>query len=62
MHVLADGTAEDHAETEKRLVRQMNVFRSLFEPDLDDEQLVQQAYDKRAQQIAYRSNEEGVPQ
>jgi uncharacterized protein (DUF488 family) len=62
MHVLADGTAEDHAETEKRLVRQMNVFRSLFEPDLDDEQLVQQAYDKRAQQIAYRINEEGVPQ
>ncbi|MEX2118553.1 MAG: DUF488 domain-containing protein [Pirellulales bacterium] len=62
MHILADGATEDHAQTEKRLVREMEVFATLFEPDLDQEQLIEQAYDKRAHQIAYRINEEGVPQ
>jgi uncharacterized protein (DUF488 family) len=61
-HILADGTTEDHAQTEKRLVREMGVFATLFEPDLNQEQLTEQAYDKRAHQIAYRINEEGVPQ
>ncbi|MEX2560500.1 MAG: hypothetical protein WD403_11325 [Pirellulales bacterium] len=63
MHILADGATEDHAHTEKRLVREMEVFATLFEPDLDEEQLIEQAYDKRARQIAHRMNEEeGVPQ
>ena len=61
-HILEDGTAEDHAQTERRLVRQMGVSRTLFEPNLSDEQLVQEAYDKRSLQIAYRIDEEGEPQ
>jgi len=61
-HILADGSIEEHAAAEKRLVRQMDICRTLFEPDLSDEQLVQQAYDKRAAQIAYRASEEEVPQ
>lgn len=61
-HILADGSIEEHSQTEKRLVREMDVVRTLFEPDLTDEQLIQQAYDKRGEQIAYRTSEEGVPQ
>jgi uncharacterized protein (DUF488 family) len=60
LHILADGTTEDHAQTEKRLVREMGVSRTLFEPDLTTEQLIQQAYDLRGEQIAYRANSEGV--
>lgn len=62
MHILSDGTAEDHAQTEMRLVRAMDVAPTLFDPDATDEQLIQQAYDKRAEHIAYRASEEGVPQ
>ncbi len=61
-HILADGSIEEHSQTEKRLVREMDIARTLFEPDLTDEQLIQQAYDKRGEQIAYRTSEEGVPQ
>ena len=53
-HILADGTIEEHAQTEKRLVREMDVCRTLFEPDLTDEELIQRAYDLRGEQIAYR--------
>jgi len=60
LHILDDGTTEGHAQTEKRLVREMGVSRTLFEPDLTTEQLIQQAYDLRGEQIAYRANGEGV--
>ncbi len=60
VHILADGTTENHSQTEKRLVREMGVSRTLFEPDLTTEQLIQQAYDLRGEQIAYRANGEGV--
>jgi len=33
-HILDDGTTEASAQTEKRLVREMGVSRTLFEPDL----------------------------
>ncbi len=59
-HVLEDGTTEDHAVTERRLVREMDIARTLFEPDLTEEQLIDQAYDKRGRQIAYRLSEEEV--
>ncbi|MGA2068612.1 MAG: DUF488 domain-containing protein [Thermoguttaceae bacterium] len=59
-HILADGGLEDHAVTEKRLVRQMHVTRTLFEPRLTDDELVERAYDERAQQIAYHADREEV--
>jgi uncharacterized protein (DUF488 family) len=62
LHILADGSTEDHAHTEQRLLRDMDVTRTLFEPDLSDEQLLAEAYDKRAAQIAYRAKEEGLLQ
>jgi uncharacterized protein (DUF488 family) len=60
LHILGDGTVEDHGQTEKRLVREMDVSRTLFEPQATDEELIQQAYDQRAEQIAYRTSEEGA--
>lgn len=57
-HILADGSLEAHRETERRLVQQTGVTRTLFEPDLTDEELVQQAYDERARKIAYRAGQE----
>jgi uncharacterized protein (DUF488 family) len=61
-HILADGGVEEHPQTERRLVRQMGVTRTLFEPDLTEEDLIQQAYDERGRQIAYRTEDEGTPQ
>lgn len=60
-HILADGTTEEHAACERRLVRLMGVGRTLFEPDLTDEELIQRAYDERAAEIAYRASQEGAP-
>jgi uncharacterized protein (DUF488 family) len=60
-HILADGSLEDHADAEWRLVRQTGVTRTLFEPDLTDEELVERAYDQRAQQIAFRVKETTRP-
>ena len=57
-HILADGSLENHADTERRLVQETGVTRTLFEPDLTEEDLVQQAYDERARKIAYRSDQE----
>lgn len=57
-HILPDGNIEGHADTERRLVRETGVTRTLFEPDLTDEDLVQQAYDERARKIAYRAGQE----
>lgn len=57
-HILADGGEEDHTATERRLVKEMGVTRTLFEPHLSEADLVEQAYDERARQIAYRAAEE----
>ncbi len=54
-HILADGSLETQARAERRLVRKMGIERTLFEPDLSEEEMIQQAYDKRAEQIAYRT-------
>jgi len=59
-HILADGELEPQAEAERRLVKRMGVERTLFEPNVSEEELIQQAYDKRALQIAYRTTHEGA--
>ncbi len=59
-HILADGELEPQADAERRLVKRMGVERTLFEPNVSEEELIQQAYDKRALQIAYRTTHEGA--
>jgi uncharacterized protein (DUF488 family) len=59
-HILADGTLEDHAMTERRLVKLTDVQRTLFEPDLTAADLLDRAYQIRGREIAYRAPPEGV--
>ena len=59
---MADGGLEDHARTEKRLVKKMGIERTLFEPDLSEEEIIRRAYDKRGLEIAFRYNYEEMPQ
>jgi uncharacterized protein (DUF488 family) len=61
-HILADGSLEDHARTEKRLVKKMGIERTLFEPDLSQEEIIRRAYDERGLEIAFRYNYEEMPQ
>ena len=61
-HILADGGLEDHARTEKRLVKKMGIERTLFEPDLSEEEMIRRAYDERGQEIAFRYNYEEMTQ
>ncbi len=59
-HILSDGTLEDHAATERRLLRLTGEARTLFEPDLTDEELLERAYETRGREIAYRRQPEEV--
>jgi uncharacterized protein (DUF488 family) len=61
-HILADGNLEDHAGVEKRLVKKMGIERTLFEPDLTEEEMIRRAYDERGQEVAFRYNYEEMPQ
>jgi uncharacterized protein (DUF488 family) len=60
VHILADGTLEDHALAERRLVRELGLGRTLFEPDLTESDLIQRAYDQRGREIAYREENESL--
>jgi uncharacterized protein (DUF488 family) len=58
MHILADGALEDHACAERRLVRELDIRRTLFEPDLTECDLIQRAYSQRGREIAYHEETE----
>lgn len=57
-HILADGTLEDHQQTEKRLVELMGANRDLFRPENGDVDMVGHAYVTRGEEIAYQLSEE----
>ncbi|MEO1496877.1 MAG: DUF488 domain-containing protein [Planctomycetota bacterium] len=52
-HLLADGTMEEHARTEERLVAQMGVD-PLLDAGMDPRLLRERAYKERGREIAYR--------
>jgi uncharacterized protein (DUF488 family) len=54
-HVLADGTLEDHAVTELRLLKLTGVQPTLFEPASSTAELIERAYEVRGREIAYRA-------
>jgi len=60
VHILADGTLEEHTDTEKRLMRMMDIAPDLFHPELTEADLIEQAYEARGRQIAYRTDPEGA--
>ena len=54
-HILADGSIEDHADTESRLVKMMKIEPTLFEPQTTQADLIEQAYDRQAGNISHDS-------
>jgi len=55
-HILADGKLEDNHDSEKRLMDEMRIASAdLFRTPED---LVEEAYDRQGQRIAYREDEE----
>ena len=52
-HILGDGAIEEHADTENRLLQRADIFR-LFHSDARESDLIEQAYEIRGRQIAYR--------
>ncbi|MGW8257191.1 MAG: DUF488 domain-containing protein [Thermoguttaceae bacterium] len=59
-HILADGALEDHAVMEKRLVRKKGIQRTLFEPNLTNEEILCRAYEQRGREIAFRYDPEEI--
>jgi uncharacterized protein (DUF488 family) len=60
-HILADGSLEEHAITEQRLLKLTDVQPTLFEPDLTPAELLERAYETRGREIAYRIKEGAAP-
>ena len=50
-HLLADGSAEAHEDTEQRLLAQSGLQRNLFDQETSDADLLERAYDQRSREI-----------
>ena len=61
LHVLADGALEDHELAERRLVRELDLAPTLFEPHLTQRDLIENAYAQRGREIAYHEQDESPP-
>ncbi len=59
-HILSDGSLEDHQNAESRLLKLTNCERSLFDQNVSDDALLEQAYKKRAGEIAYKAENRGM--
>ena len=58
-HILEDGAIEDHHDAERRLVKLLKIERTLFEPDLTESDLIEQAFDKQGRKISHKAEEAG---
>ena len=59
-HILADGTLEDHRDTEVRLLKAVGCERSLFDQGTSGLEMLDRAYAKRGREIAYKPEREEV--
>jgi uncharacterized protein (DUF488 family) len=57
-HILAGGSLEDHADTERRMMKMVGVEPDLFQLDIAEAELIEQAYEVRGRQIAYSNSTE----
>jgi len=57
-HILADGSLEDHRDTEARLLKAAGCERSLFDQAQSDSDMLERAYARRSREIAYRPEHE----
>lgn len=53
-HILADGTLEEHADTEQRMLKKMKITPDLLQQETSEADMIELAYTKRGGQIAYR--------
>ena len=53
-HILSDGSLEDHQETEGRLLEITRCGRDIFDQGVSDFEIIERAYKKRAEDIAYK--------
>ncbi len=60
MHILSDGTLEEHHDAESRLLKLTNCEQDLFNKDVDDTERLEHAYKKRAGEIAYKAENKEV--
>lgn len=59
-HILSDGTIEDHSTAELRLLELTKTEENLFNYTQSASKLLEQAYEKRAQEIAYLAEDREV--
>jgi len=57
-HILANGSIEDHRQTEARLLKATRLEPTLFAPGRGDSQALERAYARRAEEIAYKPEQE----
>ena len=57
-HILADGSVEDHQQTEARLLKATGLEPTLFASGGDDSKAIEQAYARRAGEIAHKTEKE----
>jgi uncharacterized protein (DUF488 family) len=51
-HILHDGSLEDHRQAESELIRLEGCERGLFDQNVSDSEMLERAYNKRAQEIS----------
>ena len=56
-HIMADGSIEEHQDTERRLVGALGLQNSLFEPVSSDSERLEKAYNQQARKIAYKRDD-----
>jgi len=57
-HILVDGSIEDHRQTEARLLKATGLEPTLFASASGNSQVLEQAYARRAEEIAYKPEQE----
>jgi len=55
-HILSDSSIEDNSDAERRMVKLLKIEPTLFEPKKTQDQLIEQAYERQANNIAYDSS------
>ncbi|MCX7817514.1 MAG: DUF488 domain-containing protein [Syntrophales bacterium] len=55
LHILADGSTEDHRQTELRLLKITHPLPNFFSPD-DELEIIEQAYDRRWAEMIRKSS------
>jgi len=60
-HILANGSVEEHAEAERRLVKMLKVEPTLFGPPKKETETIEQAYDQQTERIFCQPEEQRKP-